>query len=84
MQLNIGMFSDTYLPQKNGVATAIKLYKDEMEKGDTMYIYLFQNINLTTKGTMIKFLNFRLLNSSLRKSRGLHYHFLQKFLKLKS
>ncbi|WP_233186673.1 MULTISPECIES: glycosyltransferase family 4 protein [unclassified Petrotoga] len=41
MQLNIGMFSDTYLPQKNGVATAIKLYKDEMEKrGHNVYLFV--------------------------------------------
>jgi len=39
--LNIGMFSDTYLPQKNGVATAIKLYKDEMEKrGHNVYLFV--------------------------------------------
>jgi len=30
--MNIGMFSDTYFPQKNGVSTVIKLYKEELEK----------------------------------------------------
>jgi glycosyltransferase involved in cell wall biosynthesis len=39
--MNIGMFSDTYIPQKNGVATALKLYKEEMEKrGHNVYLFV--------------------------------------------
>jgi 1,2-diacylglycerol 3-alpha-glucosyltransferase len=39
--MNIGMFSDTYIPQKNGVATALKLYKDEMEKlGHNVFLFV--------------------------------------------
>lgn len=39
--MNIGMFSDTYVPQKNGVATAVKMYKDEMEKmGHNVFVFV--------------------------------------------
>ncbi|HQD62523.1 MAG TPA: glycosyltransferase [Defluviitoga sp.] len=39
--MNIGMFSDTYIPQKNGVATALKLYKDEMERlGHNVFLFV--------------------------------------------
>ncbi|PNR94625.1 glycosyltransferase [Petrotoga sp. 9PWA.NaAc.5.4] len=39
--MNIGMFSDTYVPQRNGVATALRLYKDEMEKrGNNVYLFV--------------------------------------------
>ncbi|MDO7977846.1 glycosyltransferase [Oceanotoga sp. DSM 15011] len=41
--MNIGMFSDTYIPQKNGVATAVKIYKEEMEKmGHNVYLFVPQ------------------------------------------
>jgi len=41
--MNIGMFTDTYIPQKNGVATAIKLYRDEMKKlGHNVYLFVPQ------------------------------------------
>jgi glycosyltransferase involved in cell wall biosynthesis len=39
--MNIAMFSDTYVPQKNGVATAVKMYKDEMEKlGHNVFVFV--------------------------------------------
>ncbi|SHE94300.1 Glycosyltransferase involved in cell wall bisynthesis [Marinitoga hydrogenitolerans DSM 16785] len=39
--MNIGIFSDVYFPQKNGVSTAVKLYKDEMEKlGHNVYLFI--------------------------------------------
>ncbi len=38
--MNIAMFSDTYVPQKNGVATAVKMYKDEMERmGHNVFVF---------------------------------------------
>ncbi|MBB6062456.1 glycosyltransferase involved in cell wall biosynthesis [Thermosipho japonicus] len=39
--MNIGIFSDVYFPQKNGVSTAIKLYKEEMEKlGHNVFLFV--------------------------------------------
>ncbi len=39
--MNIGIFSDVYFPQRNGVSTAIKLYKQEMEKyGHNVYLFV--------------------------------------------
>lgn len=39
--MNIGIFSDVYFPQKNGVSTAVKLYKEEMEKlGHNVYLFV--------------------------------------------
>lgn len=39
--MNIAMFSDTYVPQKNGVATALKLYKESMKKmGHRVYMFV--------------------------------------------
>jgi len=39
--MNIAMFSDTYVPQKNGVATAVKMYKDEMERlGHNVFVFV--------------------------------------------
>ncbi|APT75382.1 glycosyl transferase family 1 [Marinitoga sp. 1137] len=39
--MNIGIFSDVYFPQKNGVSTAVKLYKQEMEKlGHNVYLFV--------------------------------------------
>ncbi|WGS65025.1 glycosyltransferase [Marinitoga aeolica] len=39
--MNIGIFSDVYFPQKNGVSTAVKLYKEEMEKlGHNVYLFI--------------------------------------------
>lgn len=38
--MNIGLFTDTYLPQVSGVATSIKTLKDELEKnGHTVTIF---------------------------------------------
>jgi glycosyltransferase involved in cell wall biosynthesis len=39
--MNIGFFSDTYLPQRNGVAVALKLYRQVMENlGHRVYIFV--------------------------------------------
>jgi glycosyltransferase involved in cell wall biosynthesis len=39
--MNIGMFSDTYYPQRNGVATSLKLYKTELERmGHNVYLFI--------------------------------------------
>ncbi len=39
--MRIGMFSDTYFPQKNGVATAVKLYKEILEDmGHEVFVFI--------------------------------------------
>ncbi|HOO32109.1 MAG TPA: glycosyltransferase [Thermotogota bacterium] len=39
--MNIGFFSDTYLPQRNGVAVALSLYRQVMENlGHRVYIFV--------------------------------------------
>ncbi|POH09971.1 1,2-diacylglycerol 3-glucosyltransferase [Fructilactobacillus sanfranciscensis] len=40
INLNIGLFTDTYFPQVSGVATSIKTLKDELERrGNNVYIF---------------------------------------------
>lgn len=42
--MNIGIFTDTYYPHVNGVATSIKMLKDEMQKrGHKVYIFTTSN-----------------------------------------
>ena len=39
--MKIAMFSDTYVPQRNGVSTAVKLYKDKLEeRGHEVYVFV--------------------------------------------
>ncbi len=39
--MRIGMFSDVYVPQRNGVATAVKLYKDKLEEmGHEVFVFV--------------------------------------------
>jgi glycosyltransferase involved in cell wall biosynthesis len=41
IKMNIGFFSDTYIPQRNGVAVAITLYRQVMEDlGHKVYIFV--------------------------------------------
>jgi len=41
LKMNIGLFSDTYTPQRNGVAVAITLYRKVMEQmGHKVYIFV--------------------------------------------
>lgn len=47
--MNIGIFTDTYFPQINGVSTSIKTLKDDLEKkGHSVYIFT------TTDPTLVK------------------------------
>lgn len=49
-KLTIGMFTDTYMPQINGVATSIHILTKELERmGHTVYIVTIQNAGLKTE-----------------------------------
>ncbi|MDR0784966.1 MAG: glycosyltransferase family 4 protein [Treponema sp.] len=44
--MNIGIFSDTYIPQVNGVVTVVRTLKTELEKlGHRVYIFTVQHPN---------------------------------------
>ena len=48
--MNIGLFTDTYLPQISGVATSIKTLKDQLELlGHTVYIFTTTDPLMTTE-----------------------------------
>lgn len=36
--MNIGLFTDTYYPELNGVANSVYLLKKELEKKDIMFM----------------------------------------------
>ncbi len=48
--MNIGIFTDTYFPQLNGVATSVQTLRRELEKGDIRYI----SSRLMTRGSSRK------------------------------
>ncbi len=42
--MRIAIFTDTYLPEKNGVATSIKQIKEGFEKKVILFIFFAQNV----------------------------------------
>lgn len=41
--MKVAIFTDTYIPEKNGVATSIKQIKEGFEKMDMKFTYFVQN-----------------------------------------
>jgi 1,2-diacylglycerol 3-alpha-glucosyltransferase len=61
-KLKIGFFTDTYLPQVNGVVTSIELFKQELERqGHEVYIFCPRVAGEKDTGRVIRFKSFRFL-----------------------
>lgn len=61
-KLKIGFFTDTYLPQVNGVVTSIELFRRELERqGHEVYIFCPRVDGEKDNGRVIRFKSFRFL-----------------------
>jgi 1,2-diacylglycerol 3-alpha-glucosyltransferase len=61
-KLKIGFFTDTYLPQVNGVVTSIELFRQELEhQGHEVYIFCPRVAGEKDNGRVIRFKSFRFL-----------------------
>ncbi len=61
-KLKIGFFTDTYLPQVNGVVTSIELFRQELERqGHKVYIFCPRVAGEKDSARVIRFKSFRFL-----------------------
>ncbi|MDL2229110.1 glycosyltransferase family 4 protein [Treponema sp. OttesenSCG-928-L16] len=58
--MNIGIFSDTYMPQVNGVVTVIRTLKSELEKrGHKVYVFTVQHPAAVPDETVFRMMSFQ-------------------------
>jgi 1,2-diacylglycerol 3-alpha-glucosyltransferase len=61
--MNIGIFSDTYTPQVNGVVTVVRTLKTELEKkGHNVYTFTVQHPNAVPEKDVFRMKSFQFLN----------------------
>ena len=61
--MNIGIFSDTYTPQVNGVVTVIRTLKSELEKrGHRAYVFTVQHPSAVPEEGVFRVKSFQFLN----------------------
>ncbi|WP_010258241.1 glycosyltransferase family 4 protein [Treponema primitia] len=61
--MNIGIFSDTYTPQVNGVVTVVRALKTEMERrGHRVYVFTVQHPNAVPEEGVFRIASFQFPN----------------------